>query len=113
MPIEVLARPVIEALLRALARAQQSQLQRNARKALSEAITELVLITPDLQKAKAKIAIAKAAGIIDRELFVAESMLKKVKKSAKRGKARAEVGRRGTRKRAAARRVRRVRSKPR
>jgi transcriptional regulator of acetoin/glycerol metabolism len=111
MPIEVLARPVIDALLRALARAQQAQLQRNARKALSEAITELIRITPNVQKAKARIAIAKAAGIIDSELFVAERMLKKVKKSNRRDKAKTAAGRAGAGKRPAARRVRKARSR--
>jgi hypothetical protein len=109
MPIEVLARPVIDALLRALGRAREARLQRNARKALSEAITELILVTPDLQKAKAKIKVAKAAGIIDSELFVAERMLKKIKKSAKRAGAKTGVGRSGAAKRPAARRVRKGR----
>ncbi|MGH8631930.1 MAG: hypothetical protein ACREU7_14360 [Burkholderiales bacterium] len=104
MPIEVLARPVIDALLRAFDRAQDARLQRNARKALSEAITELILITPDLQKAKAKIAVAKAAGIS--ELFIAERMLKKVKKSGKRGKARSGSEKTGAGRRPASRRVR-------
>lgn len=106
MPIEVLARPVIDALLRALGRAQEARLQHNARRALSEAIKELILINPDLQKAKARIAVAKAAGIIDSELFVAERMLKRVKRSGKRAKTRTEAGRRGAAKRPAARKVR-------
>jgi hypothetical protein len=111
MPIEVLARPVIDALLRAFDRAQDARLQRNARKALSEAITELILIKPDLHKAKAKIAVARAAGIIDSELFVAERMLKKVRKSDKRGKARAGGAKPGAAKRVASRRVRKAQSR--
>lgn len=106
MPIEVLARPVIDALLRAFDRAQDARLQRNARKALSEAITELILIKPDLHKARAKIAVAKAAGIIDSELFVAERMLKTVKKSDKRGKEKSGGGKSGAGRRGASRRVR-------
>ncbi len=106
MPIEALARPVIDALLRAFDRAQKARLQGNARKALSEAITELILITPDLQKARAKIAVAKAAGIIDSELFVAERMLKKVRKSAKRGKGKIASEKGGAGKRPAPRRLR-------
>ena len=88
MPIEALAKPVIDALMRALGQAQEARLQRNARRALSEAISELILANPDVNKAQAKIAVARAAGIIDSELFVAERMLKKVKKANKRdGKA--------------------------
>jgi hypothetical protein len=84
MPIEALAKPVIDALMRALGEAREARLQRNARKALSEAISELILANPDLNKAQAKIAVARAAGIIDSELFVAETMLKKVRKANKR-----------------------------
>ena len=109
MPIEVLARPVIDALLRAFDRAQDARLQRNARKALSEAIAELILIKPDLHKAKAKIAVAKAAGIIDSELFVAERMLRKVRKSDKRGRGKSRGEKPGAGRRAAPRRVRRQR----
>lgn len=81
MPIEALAKPVVDALLKALDRAKDAQLRANARKALSEAISELIRISPDLSKAEAKIAIARAAGILDQDLFTAERMLKKVKKA--------------------------------
>ncbi|HWQ38452.1 MAG TPA: hypothetical protein VNM24_07545 [Burkholderiales bacterium] len=84
MPIEALAKPVIDALMRALGQAREARLRRNARRALSEAISELILANPDVDKARAKIAVAKAAGIIDGELFTAERMLKKVKKANKR-----------------------------
>jgi hypothetical protein len=84
MPIEALAKPVIDALMRALGQAREARLQRNARRALSEAISELILASPDLDKARAKIAVARAAGIIESELFVAERMLKKVKQANKR-----------------------------
>ncbi len=81
MPIEALAKPVVDALLKALDRAKDAQLRANARKALNEAISELIRISPDLSKAEAKIAIARAAGILDQDLFTAERMLKKVKKA--------------------------------
>ena len=81
MPIEVLAKPVIDALLNALDRARDARLRASARKAIGEAISELIRISPDLGKAKAKIAIARAAGILDQDLFTAERMLKKVKKA--------------------------------
>jgi hypothetical protein len=79
MPIETLAKPVVDALLKALDRAKDAQLQANARKSVSEAISELIRISPDLSKAQAKIAVARAAGILDQDLFTAERMLKKVK----------------------------------
>lgn len=81
MPIELLAKPVVDALLKALDRAKDANLRANARTAIAEAISELIRISPDLSKAEAKIAIARAAGILDQDLFTAERMLKKVKKA--------------------------------
>jgi len=86
MAIELLAKPVVDALLKALDRARDASLRANARTAIAEAITELIRISPDLSKAEAKIAIARAAGIIDQDLFTAERMLRKVKKAAKKAK---------------------------
>jgi hypothetical protein len=83
--IELLAKPVVDALLKAFDRASDATLKSNARKAVSEAISELIRINPDLSKAQAKIAIARAAGILDQDLFTAEGMLKKVKKAARAG----------------------------
>jgi hypothetical protein len=88
MPLDLLVKPVVDALLKALDRAKDAQLRANARKAIGEAIAELILINPDLSKAKAKIAIARAAGILDQDLFTAERMLKKVKKAARKRPAR-------------------------
>ena len=83
MAFDVLVKPVVDALLKALDRARDTRLKANARKALGEAITELIRIEADVDKAEAKIAVARAAGILDRELFTAERMLRKVKKAAK------------------------------
>ncbi|HZP91770.1 MAG TPA: hypothetical protein VFB20_02645 [Burkholderiales bacterium] len=107
MPVDVLARPVIDALIRAFDRAREARLKRSACLALSQAIAELIRIRPDIGEAEAKIAVAKAAGIIDRDLFIAERMLRKVKKAVKREAVPAE---RKPRKRPAARR-RAVRSR--
>jgi hypothetical protein len=79
--IELVAKPVVDALLKALDRAKDAHLRASARKAIGEAISELIRISPDLSKAEAKIAIARAAGILDQDLFTAERMLKKVKKA--------------------------------
>ena len=84
MPFEALAKPVIDALMKALDRAKDAHLKDNARKAIAEAISELIRIHPDVGKAEARIAIAKAAGILDQDLFTAERMLKKVKKAARK-----------------------------
>jgi len=81
MPIDLLAKPVVDALLKAFDRARDAQLRATARKAIGEAISELIRITPDVSKAQAKIAVARAAGILDQDLFTAERMLKKVKKA--------------------------------
>jgi hypothetical protein len=110
--IELLAKPVVDALLKALDRAKGAQLRASARKAIGEAISELIRISPDLSKAEAKIAIARAAGILDQDLFTAERMLKKVKKAnrkaARPGAAKKPAGR--LRRRKTAVRERRARS---
>ena len=84
MPIDILAKPVVDALLKAFDRAQDARLRGNARKALGEAISELIHLDPDIDKAEAKIAVARAAGILEKDLFTAERMLKKVKKAERR-----------------------------
>ena len=83
MALDSLARPVIDALMKALDRARDARLKKHARQAVAEAIGELIRMHPDLDKAKARIAVARAAGILDQELFTAERMLKSVKKAAK------------------------------
>jgi hypothetical protein len=84
VPIDLLAKPVIDALMRALDRAHDASLKKDARKAVAEAISELIRLNPDVNKAQARIAVARAAGILDQDLFTAESMLRKVKKAARK-----------------------------
>ncbi len=86
MPIDLIAKPVIDALMRALDKARDASLKKNARKAVAEAISELIRLKPDVGKAEARIAVAKAAGILDQNLFTAERMLKKVKRAAKKAR---------------------------
>lgn len=50
---------------------------RNAEAALREAIRELLFANPDENKAQARIAIAKAAGILSEDVVLAEDMLQK------------------------------------
>ncbi len=89
MTIEAaLIKPVVDALLSLFKQGENIQLKRNAEKALREAIRELLLANPDENKAKARIAIAKAAGIISEDIVLAEDMLEKhrVNKARTRGK---------------------------
>ena len=88
-PIEAaLIKPVVDALLSLFKQGENIQLKRNAEKALREAIRELLLANPDENKAEARIAIAKAAGIISEDIVLAEDMLEKHRatKSQTRGK---------------------------
>lgn len=88
-PIEAaLIKPVVDALLSLFKQGENIQLKRNAEKALREAIRELLLANPDENKAEARIAIAKAAGIISEDIVLAEDMLEKHRatKSRTRGK---------------------------
>ena len=99
------AKPFVDALLRALQLAKTEKLKGNARRALSDAVRELLTITPDLGKADAAVAAAKAAGIIDERIFLIESMRSRVRKHRKasrrrtttRRKARSSGGRRARR----------------
>lgn len=78
MAIETaLIKPVVDALMALLQRGEKAQLKRNAETAVREAIRELLLANPDENKAQAKIAIAKAAGILSEDVVLAEDMLQK------------------------------------
>jgi hypothetical protein len=78
MPIEAaLVKPVVDALMGLFRQGQDLQLKHNAEAALREAIRELLLANPDENKAAARIAIAKAAGILSEDVVLAEDMLQK------------------------------------
>ena len=78
MAIEsALVKPVVDALMALLQRGEKATLKRNAEAALREAIRELLLANPDENKAQARIAIAKAAGILSEDVMLAEDMLEK------------------------------------
>lgn len=78
MPIEsALVKPVVDALMALLQRGEKANLKRSAESALREAIRELLLANPDENKAQARIAIAKAAGILSEDVVLAEDMLQK------------------------------------
>ena len=78
MPIEAaLIKPVVDALLALFRESSDIKLKRNAEKALRDAIRELLQANPDENRAEARIAIAKAAGILSEDIVLAEDMLKK------------------------------------
>lgn len=78
MPIEAaLVKPVVDALMGLFRQGQDIQLKHNAEAALRDAIRELLLANPDENKAAARIAIAKAAGILSQDVVLAEDMLRR------------------------------------
>ena len=90
MPIEAaLIKPVVDALMGLFRQGEHLKLKHDADKAVREAIRELLLANPDENKAAARIAIAKAAGILSEEVLLAEDMLKqhRATKSRTSGKA--------------------------
>lgn len=69
---------IVKALMAAIRKGKNYTMKRGAKKNLGEAIRELVKITPNTDLASANIAVAKAAGIINTDLFTAERLLHKV-----------------------------------
>lgn len=94
MAIEAaLVKPVVDALLALLRRGEKVQFKHDAEKALREAIRELLLANPDENKAQAKIAIAKAAGILSEDVVLAEDMLNKTRAAKAKTAGKATTGR--------------------
>ena len=94
MPIEAaLIKPVVDALMTLLNRGEKANLKRNAEAALREAIRELLLANPDENKAQARIAIAKAAGILSEDIVLAEDMLEKHRATKSKTTGKAATGR--------------------
>lgn len=94
MAIETaLIKPVVDALMALLQRGEKATLKRNAEAALREAIRELLLANPDENKAEARIAIAKAAGILSEDVMLAEDMLEKHRATRAKTSGKAATGR--------------------
>lgn len=94
MPIEAaLIKPVVDALMGLFKQGENLRLKHNAEAALREAIRELLLASPDDNKAEARIAIAKAAGILSEDVVLAEDMLKKHRATKARTSGKAATGR--------------------
>lgn len=95
MPIEAaLIKPVVDALMALFRESSDITLKRNAEAALREAIRELLLANPDENKAQARIAIAKAAGILSEDIVLAEDMLLKHRATKAKTAGKAGSGRR-------------------
>ena len=77
-------KPVVDAILGLVKRGSNAKLQRDAAKAVREAIRELLLADPNENAVEAKIAIAKAAGLTSHEVLLADEMLEKVKSNRKK-----------------------------
>jgi hypothetical protein len=82
---------LVDALLGLYKNAKKHRLKSNAGAALTEAIRELLLAPPNLNSAESKIAMAKAAGIINSDLMLAEDMLMKCKAVVKKAPAKRAV----------------------
>ena len=94
MPIEAaLIKPVVDALMGLFKQGDNLRLKHNAEAALREAIRELLLASPDDNKAEARIAIAKAAGILSEDVVLAEDMLKKHRATKARTSGKSATGR--------------------
>lgn len=94
MAIEAaLIKPVVDALMGLFREGENFTLKRNAEAALREAIRELLLANPDENKAEARIAIAKAAGILSADVVLAEDMLKKTRAAKARTAGKSSSGR--------------------
>ena len=89
-----LVKPVVDAIMALLRRGENMQLNRNAEKAVREAIRELLLASPDENKAAARIAVAKAAGLLSEDVVLAEEMLQKHRATKSRTYGKASTGRR-------------------
>ncbi|MEO8000493.1 MAG: hypothetical protein ABI644_01355 [Arenimonas sp.] len=77
-------KPVVDAILGLAKKGSNVKLQHDAAKAIREAIRELLLADPNENEVEAKIAIAKAAGLISQDVLLADEMLKKVKSNQKK-----------------------------
>lgn len=94
MAIEAaLVKPVVDALMALFRRGENMHLKHDAEASLREAIRELLLANPDENKAQARIAIAKAAGILSGDVVLAEDMLKKTRAAKAKTAGKSSTGR--------------------
>lgn len=89
-----LIKPVVDVLITLFRQGENLQLKSNAEAAVREAIRELLLANPDENKAEARIAVAKAAGILSEDVLLAEDMLEKHRATKTRTHGKGSTGRR-------------------
>lgn len=95
MPIEaVLIKPVVDVLLALFRQAEDLTLKRDAEAAVREAIRELLQANPNENRTAARIAIARAAGILSEDVVLAEAMLEKHRAASARTRGKGATGRR-------------------
>ena len=95
MAIEAaLIKPVVDALLALFRESSDLKLKRSADRAVREAIRELLQANPDENRAQARIAIAKAAGILSEDVVLAEGMLEKHRATRAKTRGKSATGRR-------------------
>lgn len=78
-----LIKPIVDALIELYKKSKGTKLKSTAQASLAEAIRGLLLAPNDLRSAEAKIAVARAAGIISADLTLAEEMVVKHRAAAK------------------------------
>ncbi|MDP1707608.1 MAG: hypothetical protein Q8L89_00815 [Gammaproteobacteria bacterium] len=86
-----LVKPIVDAFLALYKNSKGTKLKHTAEAALSEAIRELLSVPTDLHSTEAKIAVAKAAGIINADLILAEELISKHKLAARNDAAKRNV----------------------
>lgn len=89
-----LIKPVVDVLIGLFKQGDNLRLKHNAEEALREVIRELLQANPDENKAEARIAVAKAAGILSEDVVLAEDMLKKHRATKTRTNGKGSTGRR-------------------
>lgn len=98
MTIEAaLIKPVVDVLLALFQQGSDLKLKHNAQASVREAIRELLQANPDENRAAARIAIARAAGILSEDVVLAEDMLQKYRASRARTRGKSTTGRRRAR----------------
>ena len=94
MTIEAaLIKPVVDVLLALFQQGSDLKLKHNAQASVREAIRELLQANPDENRAAARIAIARAAGILSEDVMLAEDMLQKTRAAKAKTSGKASTGR--------------------
>ncbi len=75
---------LIDALIALFGRAKKKRLTAEGKKALEEAMKELLMAPTDLRSVEAKIRVAKAAGIINEDVTLAEEWVARHREAARK-----------------------------